>query len=209
MATTLLIPGLNGSSDDHWQRHWADDRREALVVEQDDWACPRLHHWQARLDDALSKTDGAFLVGHSLGCLLIASYARRREANRVLGALLVAPCDLPTAIRRHPCMIDFGEAPLDALPFPSLVVGSLDDPYMDLDQLERHGHAWGSDLTTLGFAGHINVASGYGRWEQGYELFDRLLRKAGRPGTTAQSPAESLPGFTTQRRAGARHAGNP
>ncbi|WP_164901760.1 RBBP9/YdeN family alpha/beta hydrolase [Neorhizobium lilium] len=177
MITTLLIPGLNGSTDDHWQRHWARDDPQAVVVEQDDWACPVLGDWQQRLDEALSKTDGALLVAHSLGCLLAASYAAR-PAGKIKGALLVAPCSLEAVQRLHPCMVRFGDEPLDRLPFPNLVIGSLDDPYMSIEQLERHVASWDSELTTIGFAGHINVASGFGPWPQGRHFLDRLLRRA-------------------------------
>jgi predicted alpha/beta hydrolase family esterase len=75
-------------------------------------------------------------------------------------------------------MIEFGKEPLDHLPFPSVVVGSFNDPYMSVEQLERHVESWGSALTTIGFAGHINVASGFGRWPQGFEFFERLRRQA-------------------------------
>jgi predicted alpha/beta hydrolase family esterase len=175
MITTLLIPGLNGSTSDHWQRHWARERPEAAVVEQEDWACPVLEEWQEALDKALYARQGAFLVGHSLGCLLVASYARRPLAKFIRGALLVAPCSLEETNRIHPCTIRFGEEPFGRLPFPSLVVGSLDDPYMPVEQLERHVACWGSELTTIGFAGHINVASGFGRWPEGYPLLKRLM----------------------------------
>ena len=178
MIQTLVIPGLNGSSDEHWQRHWVREQVSASVVEQENWTCPVLAHWQAKLDEALSNTDGAFLVAHSLGCLLAASYASRRGAGLIRGALLVAPCSLETTMQMHPCMIEFGAEPLEHLPFPSLVVGSLNDPYMSVPQLERHVKAWGSDLVTIGFSGHINVASGFGRWPEGYEFFERLVRRS-------------------------------
>ncbi|AYD04359.1 alpha/beta hydrolase [Neorhizobium sp. NCHU2750] len=189
MIETLIIPGLNGSSDDHWQRHWAREQQRSLVVEQDDWTCPVLEDWQMRLDEALSKTDGAFLVAHSLGCLLAASYAGRHQASLIRGALLVAPCSLDAALKLHPCMIDFGHEPLERLPFPSLVVGSLNDPYMGVQQLERHMKAWGSELATIGFAGHINVASGFGRWPEGYDYFERLVR----PVVLAEQPMAVAP----------------
>ena len=178
MIQTLVIPGLNGSSDDHWQRHWTRENVYSSIVEQENWTCPVLADWQAKLDEALSNTDGAFLVAHSLGCLLAASYANRHQAGLIRGALLVAPCSLKTTLKMHPCMVDFGMEPLDRLPFPSLVVGSLNDPYMDLPQLERHAKSWGSELTTIGFAGHINIASGFGRWLQGYDFFERLVHRA-------------------------------
>ncbi|SMF21773.1 hypothetical protein SAMN02982989_5882 [Xaviernesmea oryzae] len=185
MYPTLILPGLNGSPEGHWQRHWARERPGAFVVEQEDWSCPVLEDWQAELDRALSKTEGAFLVAHSLGCLLAASYADRPAAEKIRGALLVAPCSLSVTLRLHPCMIEFGEEPLGRLPFPSLVVGSLNDPYMSVADLEHHVRNWGSELTTIGFAGHINVASGFGRWEEGYALFDVLSGSLSGAGPTA------------------------
>ena len=164
-----------------------------MVVEQDDWACPVLRDWQERLDEALSNTDGAFLVGHSLGCLLIASYAHRRQGERIRGALLVAPCSLAAVHRLHPCTVRFGDEPLDQLPFPSLVIGSLDDPYMSVEQLERHVGSWGSALTTIGFAGHINIASGFGQWPEGYGFFARMVKDAtSRPTPSATTYAHSV-----------------
>ncbi|WP_245437449.1 MULTISPECIES: RBBP9/YdeN family alpha/beta hydrolase [Neorhizobium] len=178
MFPTLILPGLNGSPEGHWQRHWARERSHASIIEQEDWDCPVIEDWQAELDRALSEVEGAYLVAHSLGCLLAASYAERSIAGKIRGALLVAPCSLQVTLRLHPCMIGFGEQQLARLPFPSLVVGSLNDPYMSVPDLERHVRAWGSELTTIGFAGHINVASGFGRWDEGYILFDRLVRSA-------------------------------
>lgn len=168
------MPGLNGSPEGHWQRHWARERSGASIIEQEDWNCPVIEDWQAELDRALSKVEGAFLVAHSLGCLLAASYAGRSMAGKIRGALLVAPCSLEVTLRLHPCMIEFGDEPLARLPFPSLVIGSLNDPYMSVPDLERHVKAWGSDLATIGFAGHINIPSGFGRWAEGYGFFERL-----------------------------------
>lgn len=189
MVQTLIIPGLNGSPDEHWQRIWAKEYPGSRVVEQRDWSCPVLEEWQARLDKALSQTDGAFLVAHSLGCLLAASYATRAEAGLIRGALLVAPCSLETTIGLHPCMIGFGAEPLERLPFPSLVIGSLNDPYMSVEQLERHVKAWGSELATIGLAGHINIASGFGHWPEGHDFFERLVSRA----TTIEPWLQSSP----------------
>lgn len=163
-----------------------------MVVEQENWNCPVLEDWQIRLDEALSKVESAFLVAHSLGCLLAASYARRPQAGKIRGALLVAPCSLQVTHELHPCVIRFGEEPLDRLPFPSLVVGSLNDPYMNLPDLERHVGCWGSELVTIGFAGHINIASGFGYWEEGYRFFDRLVRSVEHPASFPYSSTQPV-----------------
>ena len=175
MCTTLIVPGLNGSAEGHWQRHWLRDRPDARLVDQDNWNCPVLSDWQARLVAALEAADEpVFVVAHSLGCVLTASLAGHPAARKVNAALLVAPADLEKVEKLHPCVVSFGQTPLDSLPFPSLMIGSLNDPYMEVADLQRHAEAWGSDLVNLGAVGHINIASGFGRWVEGYAFLERL-----------------------------------
>ena len=181
---TLILPGLNGSSEAHWQRRWALDNPESRVVEQYDWACPERERWLAELERQVEMIGrDVWLVGHSLGCVLAAHFAESRLASRIRGALLVAPCDLDATEILHPCIIRFGAMPRRRLPFPSLVVGSLNDPYMPVDQLRRVAQAWGSDLVDIGAAGHINVASGFGRWAAGYDFLELLKERAALNGT--------------------------
>nr|WP_312862297.1 alpha/beta hydrolase [Rhizobium sp. BK313] len=35
---------------------------------------------------------------------------------------------------------------------------------------------WNSELHDVGYADHINIASGFGRWEQGYRLFSAFTK---------------------------------
>jgi Predicted esterase of the alpha/beta hydrolase fold len=174
---TLVLPGLNGSGDGHWQRHWLNDRPTARLVEQHNWDCPDLDDWRDRLADELSQHDGVWIVAHSLGCILTANLAASPLAARIKGALLVAPCDLARVERLHPCVVNFGAMPERRLPFPSLVVASLNDPYMDFETTRRMVSLWGSELADLGYAGHINIASGYGRWPLGYQLLDLVKQR--------------------------------
>lgn len=176
---TLVLPGLNGSSEAHWQRHWARDNPESRIVEQHNWACPQREDWLLELERQVEMIGrDVWLVGHSLGCVLAARFAESRLAGRIRGALLVAPCDLDTTENLHPCIIRFGAMPRRRLPFPSLVVGSLNDPYMPVDRLRRTAQAWGSDLVDIGEAGHINVASGFGRWSAGYDFLELLKERS-------------------------------
>ena len=204
MCTTLIVPGLNGSAQGHWQRHWLRDRPEARLVDQDNWTCPALADWQTRLEAALEAAEGpVFIVAHSLGCILTASSAKRPAAKKVKGALLVAPADLERVEAMHPCVVSFGAAPLDALPFPSLVVGSQNDPYMSVDELHRHADAWGGDIINLGPVGHINIASGFGRWKEGYRIFDGLKRGVERRNLQPAAPFS----FPNPREGGESHDG--
>lgn len=191
-AETLILPGLNGSPDGHWQRHWAQERPDSRIVDQDDWTCPYLQSWLVRLEDAIEAATGdVWLVAHSLGCVLAANLAGRQAASRVRGALLVAPCDLETTETMHPCVIKFGAMPRSRLPFPSLVVGSLDDPYMPVERLHSTARRWGSALVDIGHAGHINIASGFGRWTAGYAFLD-LLRSVSERSPAGPVPEETL-----------------
>lgn len=36
----LIVPGWQGSSDDHWQSHWQRSLPNSARVEQDDWLTP-------------------------------------------------------------------------------------------------------------------------------------------------------------------------
>ncbi|MGV1830074.1 RBBP9/YdeN family alpha/beta hydrolase [Agrobacterium vitis] len=172
---TLVVPGLNGSAAGHWQRYWVEDQPTSIMVEQDDWAHPELGAWKARLEQQLSSCrSGAWIVAHSMGCLLTAQMADSPLRHLIRGALLVAPCDLKTTENQHPDVIRFGEMPCQRLPFPSLMIGSSNDPYMDAETLQRTASCWGSRLVNLGPVGHINPQSGFGRWSDGYAFLSQL-----------------------------------
>jgi predicted alpha/beta hydrolase family esterase len=68
----------------------------------------------------------------------------------------------------------FGPVPTAKLPFSSIVVASNDDRYIAEKQARLFADAWGSQFVLLTHAGHINAASGYGPWDEGYALLDSL-----------------------------------
>ncbi|WP_132074276.1 RBBP9/YdeN family alpha/beta hydrolase [Sinorhizobium americanum] len=174
MVKTLIVPGLFGSGEGHWQRHWLIDQPGATLVEQGDWNRPALAAWRSALETEIDRHPSVDIVAHSLGCLLVAGLAGHPVAKRIRSVLLVAPCDLEETERLHPGAIAFGGMPRQRLSFPSLVVGSLNDPYMRFDRLRIFCEEWGSRLVDLGHAGHINIASGFGRWPAGYDLLQVL-----------------------------------
>lgn len=176
----LIVPGLNGSGEDHWQRHWLADHDDAVLVEQTNWSNPQEGRWLHRLEQAVIAHPGALLVTHSLGTILAARLALSSVAPLVGGALLVAPADIERTSSLHDRTYEFGTIPTAPLPFPALVVASRDDIYMSLDKARALATAWRSPLVDLGFAGHINVASGFGRWPGGYALARQVIERADR-----------------------------
>lgn len=179
MIDTLIVPGLNGSPEGHWQRHWADRDPSAELVEQENWAEPRLTDWLHALEARIeASAPGVILVAHSLGCALVRLLAARPAASHVGGALLVAPADLPALAELHPTVRDFAAAEAagrdEALPFASILVASRNDPFMSFAGASRLAARCGSALVDLGQAGHVNIASGYGPWDDARTIADGL-----------------------------------
>lgn len=182
----LIVPGLNGSSGDHWQNHWLADHDEANLVAQADWSNPQEAQWLDRLELAIRANPGALIVAHSLGVILTARLSRSPVAALVGGALLVAPADIERTSRLHARTYEFGVLPRDPLPFPALMVASRDDVYMSLEKAMVLAGDWGIPVVDLGHVGHINVASGFGRWPAGYALAQGVIERAER---RSQRPA--------------------
>ncbi|CAM3074270.1 hypothetical protein JHFBIEKO_4455 [Methylobacterium mesophilicum] len=170
----LIVPGLGGSDEDHWQARWAGRLATARVVAQDDWHAPTPEAWCGRIAEAVAAaTRPVILIAHSLGVVACVAAAPRFAPGVVRGALFVA-CpdveeapDLPEAVRA------FAPMPRDPLPFPSLLIASRTDPYCTYDRADDFAHSWGSLTVDAGESGHINVASGHGPWPEG------LMRLAG------------------------------
>lgn len=146
-------------------------------------ANPLAGRWLHRLEQAVIGNPGALIVAHSLGSILTARLAASSVAPLVGGALLVAPADIERTSELHARTYEFGTLPRDALPFPALVVASRDDIYMSLAKARDLAKCWGSPVLDLGYAGHINVASGFGRWARGYvlakEVANRIAKRSG------------------------------
>lgn len=191
-ARILLLPGWQDSGPGHWQTRWAQ-RLGLQRVQQDDWLWPRRGDWMARLEETLlDDPRPALLVAHSLGCHLVAAWAgHSQQRQRVAGALLVAPPDLAPA-DLPPQVAGWRRPGADgALPFPSTAVLSSDDPFCAADRGLQMAAAWGSEIVTLGPAGHVNADSGLADWPEGLALLAGLARRAGvaLPPDAAGAPA--------------------
>jgi predicted alpha/beta hydrolase family esterase len=171
MHRTLLVPGLDGSEAPHWQHWWAVTDPSALMVDLSNPAHPDPETWEAELAGLLLQHPESVLVGHSLGAVLSARVLARWPQLRVRAALLVAPAEPSVSPRTSP----FGGIPQVKLPVPVTLAGSRNDPWMSFSQARSLSKVWGAELCDLGFAGHVNVASGFGPWPEGKALRDDLL----------------------------------
>ena len=174
----LTLPGWQGSGPAHWQSHW-ERLHGCQRVEQHDWWQPRRGDWLARLDEVLVDQPGpVLLAAHSLGCVLVAAWARySRHTARVRGALLVAPGDVEQA-GLAPALPGWAPIERQRLPFPSRLVASRNDPYCTWGRAAALATDWGCDLVDAGERGHLNADSGLGDWPQGWTLLDPWRRAA-------------------------------
>ncbi|HCT04530.1 MAG TPA: alpha/beta hydrolase, partial [Pseudomonas sp.] len=94
----LIVPGWQGSPEDHWQSHWQKSLPNSARVEQADWLTPRREDWVAALAEAIAAdSTPVILIAHSLGCITVAHWAATAPVQflrQVRGALLVAPADV-------------------------------------------------------------------------------------------------------------------
>lgn len=169
----LVLPGLGDSDAAHWQSRWQATHANFHRVQQASWERPVRADWQGRLEAAVAQFGPrSVLVAHSLGCLLTVHWAAATRL-RVRGALLVG---VPNPDRPDfpPAITGFSPLPLRPLPFRSILVASTADPYGSFEFARGCAATWGSRLVSVGAAGHINSASGFGEWPQGLELLAQL-----------------------------------
>ncbi|GAB3122327.1 RBBP9/YdeN family alpha/beta hydrolase [Novispirillum itersonii] len=182
MSTFLVVPGWQNSGPQHWQSLWQQKSRNWYRVEQSDWNNPVGDQWVTTLDQTIrslgqSRGNPIVLVAHSLGCLTVAHWFEKHSTDGVIGAMLVAPPDLtrPNAPKE---IVGFLPVPTTPIPIPSVLVGSTNDPYCDLDVARGMARHWGADFVSAGAVGHINSDSGLGDWAQGQRILADLLERA-------------------------------
>jgi len=193
----LLLPGWQNSGPGHWQSLW-EQRHGYRRVEQHDWMRPLRGDWVARLQDVVLDLEQGWapraparivLVAHSLGCHLVAAWvAASGLGHRIQAAFLVAPGD-PQVEAIAATLASWSPVVSQALPFPSLLLASRDDPYCSFSQARQFAADWGSEFVDCGPAGHINTDSGLGDWPDGHtRLLDLCRSSSGAPAPVRRRP---------------------
>lgn len=176
--TILILPGLGNSGVDHWQTQWEASMPNVVRVQQQEWDAPQRSVWVEALNAALLNIDGpVILVAHSLGCALVAwwvlEYGHAAHANKIDGALLVAPADVEQ-VDFPASATGFSPMPRQRLPFKAIVVASSDDAWCALSKAKSFAADWDAQFITIGACGHINAQSNLGDWSQGREYLAAL-----------------------------------
>lgn len=183
----VLVPGLRNSGPGHWQTWFESLQPRIRRVQQENWEDPRLPEWAGQVCQTLEETgEPAWIVAHSFGCLASVAASRLRP-GQIRGALLVAPAD-PNRFQIPPAAL------AGALPFPSLVIASSNDPWVSLASARHWADSWHSDFIDVGPLGHINVDSGHGPWPAVLDYFAQLQAQAqpSTPQTARARPSAPL-----------------
>ena len=201
-VTTLIIPGYRGSEDAHWQT-WIENQIPGAKRIDQNWEQPVISNWATNIGRTLTDlTSPAWLIAHSFGCLA-AILATVENPEKVAGLMLVAPAD-PERFDQDGLKRWHGigasesiraQIPTQALPAPSLLIASDNDPWMQASKARLWGQFWGSRTFTLKEAGHINTSSGFGPWPDGLKLFKHFQSTTGvsRAGQGGRYSKEKLP----------------
>lgn len=169
MTDIVILPGIGGSGELHWQTRWERRNPQCRRLQPADWNRPELEDWISALDRVVGAAPKPpLLVAHSLACLLVAHWQQASTAP-VAGAFLVAVPNpqseaFPVEAAR------FADPPPRKFRFPSLIVASANDPYGTIEHARGRASQWGSGIVEVGELGHINEASGLGDWPQGNAL---------------------------------------
>jgi uncharacterized protein len=175
----VIIPGIDGSDDKHWQSVWEKQWGSSAVrIAPASWSRPDLPDWVAAVQTAYEiasqRDDRVVLVAHSLGCWTAAEWLDRARPDGV-AAFLVAPPNpqLPGFPRQ--AASTFVELSARSLPCRSLMVASDDDPYCDPTASASFADGWQSRFQLLEGQGHLNSDSGLGDWPAGMGLLRTLV----------------------------------
>ena len=180
--TVLIVPGLRDHVEQHWQTILAAELLHVAAVApmgRDALSC---QDRVTAIEQAANRVQGPLvIVAHSGATIMVAHWAAMTR-RKVLGALLATPPDLERPMPEgYPSIEQLAKhgwlpVPRQTLPFFSIVAASRNDPLAAFDRVTELASNWGSTLVDLGEVGHLNPASGYGRWDRVHDFIAQVAQ---------------------------------
>lgn len=186
---TLIVPGVGGSDDQHWQSKLEQKLQNVTRVQQN-WNAPILEQWIKNWINTVEKIKAPIqVIAHSFGCLTtLAALAKFPHLQtKIKKLILVAPAN-PTRFSKF----GFSHGQHDnyshyfkqlKVNVPSVLIASENDPWLSLQDAQMYAQHWQMPMHNLGRVGHINVASGFGHFPQlnQFLLKNSAIRKVQTP----------------------------
>lgn len=171
----LIIHGLSGSGEGHWQswlyKELVNAGETVSFPDLPNSYEPSLDEWIEILDKNVSELEGEkIVICHSLGSVLWFHYAARVSEKKADRVLLVAPPS-ESVISNIKIINKFINIPMNGEAVKraagkTLLVSSDNDEYCPERGSIYYGQRLGIETEILpGRAAHINIKSGYGKWE--------------------------------------------
>lgn len=171
MKPVLLVPGINNSGPAHWQSIWESRHAKIQRVMQRDWDHPDCDEWVEALDESVRfANEPPIIVAHSLGCLVVASWAAR--SNRPVHAVLLVAVPDPDGYGFPREAIGFSPVTNELRGKRITIISSTDDPYSTAAYTLQRVEQWNADHISLASCGHINAASGLADWAAGWSIVE-------------------------------------
>ncbi|RYL89790.1 alpha/beta fold hydrolase [Sporolactobacillus sp. THM7-4] len=199
MTSFLILHGLGGSGEGHWQRWLYNElkkRNKSVFFPQfSGQDRPVKEIWLEQLNHVIGsipETDPLVVVTHSLGCILWIHYAAQAARRRVKRAILVSPPSQYLSISEIRNFFPLPETKdsLATAADKTMFVMSANDPYLPQQAVSQY-FEYGVPCVILPGMGHINVESGWGPWPWILEscLIDRMPIPDSFHGTTDNAPS--------------------
>ncbi|MDF1884102.1 alpha/beta hydrolase [Sulfurimonas sp. SAG-AH-194-C21] len=163
----LLVHGWGGSDFPHWQSWLAGELAKEYgyvhFLHFSNFDAPKLDVWRDELEKALEDFRPDIVICHSLANTLWFHLANTTILKTMETLYLVAPpsmnCEVSEIQEFFPC-----QTPKNLFAKEVLLIGSTNDPYMNLKEIHQLQKEFGVELKVLENAGHINAESGFGEW---------------------------------------------
>jgi len=163
----LLLHGWGGSDYPHWQSWLAGELAKEYGCVNflcfSNFENPKLDVWKGELITTLEDFRPDIVICHSLANTLWFHLCNTSTLKTIQTLYLVAPpsmnCEVAEIKEFFP-----QEVPQSLFAKEVLLIGSTNDPYMSIVELQKLQKELAVDLKVLDSAGHINAESGFGEW---------------------------------------------